>query len=140
MKLVIDASVVVKWFVEEIGSTDASRLLEDERFVFVVPSHAFGEIGNTLATYVRRGQLPREQVRGIASTLLRHLESVPADTLFAAAVDIAIEIGQTVYDTLYIALAEELDTVVATADERLLRALASTRWQRRVRNFADVTG
>jgi predicted nucleic acid-binding protein len=138
MKLVVDASVVVKWYVVEIDSEAAERLLAHEGFEFCVPAHAFGEIGNALATYVRRGLLPRSQVPEIGRRLASHVTSYPVGALLPVAVDIALEIGSTVYDALYIALAAELETAVATADERLVQAASKSSWHERVRPFAAL--
>lgn len=42
------------------------------------------------------------------------------------AVDIAFETNVIIYDALFLALAEDAETVVITADDRLLKALEGT--------------
>ncbi len=138
MKLIVDASVIIKWYVAEIDSAPARELLIDERYDFCVPAHAFGEIGNAIATYVRRGLLPRTQVAPIGHSLPERLTSYPIEKLTGPAIDIALDIGSTVYDAFYIALAIDFDTCVATADERLVVATARTAWHHRVTHFTNL--
>ena len=47
----------------------------------------------------------------------------PSAPLLEAALDIALRIGRTVYDSLYMALAVQLDCRLVTADEKLYNAL-----------------
>jgi len=140
MKLIVDASVVIKWYVAEIDTAAARQLYVDERFLFCVPGHAFGEIGNALATYVRRGLLPRSQIPHIGRQLNDRITSYPIERPIPPAIEIALEIGSTVYDALYVALAAELDSVVATADMRLVEAASRSSWRDRVNLFTHLTG
>ena len=136
MNLVIDASVIIKWFVDEIGSDEARRLLINERFRFCAPAHAFGEIGNALATHVRQGALPRIQVSEIAGSLSDQVQTFAIESLLATAIGMALDLGASVYNALYIALAADLDTVFVTADVRLIRSMRGTGWHDRVLSVA----
>jgi predicted nucleic acid-binding protein len=62
---------------------------------------------------------------------------VSLDELFDPAVRIAIETSQSFYDALYIATAELWNTVLVTADERLVEALQRTVWRKRVRALGE---
>jgi predicted nucleic acid-binding protein len=138
MRVVVDASVIVKWYVFEIDSEAAEQLLSAKHFDFCVPGHAFGEVGNALATYVRRNLLPRSQITEISRRLGDQVTSYPIEKLLPSAVDIAFDIGSTVYDAFYIALAAELDTTVATADRRLVDAASRSSWRNRVSLFTHL--
>ena len=50
--LVIDASVVIKWFVTEPHSEAALRLLDIEKR-FLAPDHVFAETANAIWKHVR---------------------------------------------------------------------------------------
>lgn len=50
------------------------------------------------------------------------------EDLIERAAEIANETGAIVYDALFLALAEDAQTVVVTADGKLLRALDGTRY------------
>ncbi len=54
------------------------------------------------------------------------------------AVEISFESGAIIYDALFLALAEDADTLVITADERLLKILEGTAHARLAHPLADV--
>jgi len=56
MTLVIDASVAFKWFVEELESDAAQRILERES-VRIAPDLVLLEIANTAWTKEQRGEI-----------------------------------------------------------------------------------
>jgi predicted nucleic acid-binding protein len=120
---VIDASIVVKWFVPEIYSTEACLLLE-QADQYVAPDLLFAHVGCVLWKKTRRGELSEEHAR----TLIRDLESlavtsIPCRDLAADAHALSLATGQTVYDSIYVALALRLGTQLITADQRLAGAL-----------------
>ena len=63
------------------------------------------------------------------------IELLPTRSLFEAATRMSIEIDQTAYDCLYLAVAVEKKCRFVTADERLLRKLHQGR-QRMLRDRA----
>jgi predicted nucleic acid-binding protein len=122
---VVDASVVIKWFVPEIHTEAARRLLLLPH-AYLAPDLLFAEVANTAWKKVRRGELGAgdgrslvEDVRGIA------VETVPCRELAGDACALAIGTGLTAYDAMYLALAVRLETRMITADERLAAALAA---------------
>jgi predicted nucleic acid-binding protein len=122
---VVDASVVIKWFVPEIHSDAARRLLEKSTH-YLAPDLVFAEVGNAIWKKVRRGELTPRQGRELAADVSNvAVESVPARGLVEDACGIAIATGLTVYDAMYVALAVRLETWLITADERLVRTAAS---------------
>ena len=71
------------------------------------------------------------------------LERVPVvlyapEDLMPRATDVVIETGAIIYDALFLALAEETDTVMVTADNKLLRTLEGTPYAHRVRPLAEA--
>ena len=72
MSVVVDASVVIKWFVPEAGSDAASRLLASEDRL-EAPDLLFAEIANAIWKKVQRGQLTRAESR----LLVRDIEKSP---------------------------------------------------------------
>src|SRR5262245_36698345 len=119
---VVDASVVLKWFIPEIHSEAAQRLLHDSH-QYVAPDLLFPEVGNAVWKRVRRGELKIDEGR----RLMRDLTDVAVETiatrdLIGDAWVIAVNAEQTVYDSTYLALAVRLETQLITADERLVRS------------------
>ena len=124
-RLVIDASVALKWLVEESESEAALALQGRD---LAAPALLRIEAANVLRTMVARGVAARGQVLD----LLRLLQSAPVmivdpdDALEGRALELAIELGHPLYDCLYLALAERLGRVLVTADGRFLKALGPT--------------
>jgi predicted nucleic acid-binding protein len=128
---VVDASVVVKWFVPEIHSDAARRLLALPH-EYVAPDLLFAETANTIWKKIRRGELTPEDGPRLVGDIGRiAVETVACRALAEDAHALANATGRTVYDAMYVALAVRLDTRLMTADDRLEAAL---------RNVAAVAG
>ena len=120
---VIDASVVVKWFVPEIHSAAAGRLLVLPH-EYVAPDLIFAETANTIWKKIRREELTAEEGQQLVADVGRiAVETVSCRALAEDAHALASATGRTVYDSMYIALAVRLKTRAITADERLESAL-----------------
>ena len=121
---VVDASVVIKWFVPEVHGDAARRLLEYSH-QYVAPDLLFAETANAVWKKVRRGELSSRHGQRLVTDLGRvAVETVSCRALAADAHALATRIGRTVYDAIYLTLAVQLETRMITADERLARALA----------------
>ena len=125
-RLVVDASVAVKWVVEEAGTEEALSLLE--RSALSAPDLLMAECANILWKKVRRGELT-EQEAGLAGQLIQRadLDVQPTRPLMLRALDLAIALDHAAYDCIYLALAVENGWRFVTADERFVRKLAELR-------------
>jgi predicted nucleic acid-binding protein len=129
VRIVADASVIVKWFVPESYSEQAQALLEDHlagRAEILAPSYAILEVANALRKYVLRGIMSIGDAReaiSILSEIDLHLYDVDTGEAMEA-LEYASRTGVTVYDAYYIILARRNNAVFYTADEKLLRRLA----------------
>ena len=120
---VVDASVVVKWFVPEIHS-DAARRLLTLPHEYAAPDLLFAEAANTIWKKIRRKELTPEDGRRLVADIGRiAVETVSCRALAEDAHALANATGRTVYDAMYLALAVRLDTRMITADDRLEAAL-----------------
>jgi predicted nucleic acid-binding protein len=114
--IVIDASVALKWVLDEPGQEAADALLDEE---LLAPALWLVEAANALWRRTRQGELTQDEARerlielGNAPVATSPIE----DDLFAAA-DLAAELGHPVYDCLYLATAIREDAYVVTADHR----------------------
>jgi len=118
---VVDASVVVKWFVPEIHSDKARRLL-DAPHEYVAPDLLFAETANTIWKKIRRKELTAEEGQRLVADMGR----IAVETCRSLAEDahaLANATARTVYDCMYVALAVRLKTRSITADETLEAAL-----------------
>jgi len=119
--VVVDASVVLKWFVPEIHTEAASRLLSSSHH-FMSPDLLFVEVGNAIWKKVRRGELTTDDANRLAldiSTVA--VETVPSKDLLIDGCALALTTGVTVYDGLYLALAVRMNAELITADDKLRR-------------------
>ena len=116
--MIVDASVAVKWLVDEADSQAAQRLLDsDEKLV--APDFVLIEVGNVLWKKAQRRQLgPEQAVAGIEALPTYFEQLVPSAALLPRALTIAIDVRHPVYDCLYLACAERLQMTLVTADVR----------------------
>jgi len=121
---VVDASLVIKWFVPEVDS-DAARRWLDAPHDYIAPELLFPETGNTVWKKVRRGELtPVEGRRLVTDLSVIAVEAVAMRGMLPDAYALALSTGITVYDATYLTLAVRLETQVITGDDRFARRLA----------------
>jgi predicted nucleic acid-binding protein len=125
---VIDASIAVKWVVEEDGTPQALALRQ--RGKLIAPELLVAECANILWKKVRRRELSKDEAV-LASRLLQaaEIELQSTRSLLEPATRIAIELDHPAYDCVYIAQAVENGCRFVTADESLVRKLAQCRQQ-----------
>jgi predicted nucleic acid-binding protein len=124
--LVIDASVAVKWLVEEDGTAEALALRG--RAKLIEPDLLTAECANIFWKKVQRGEVSKEEAL-LAAKLLQaaDIEFAPTRALLEAATRIAIELDHPAYDRLYLAVALDRNCRFVTADQRLLRKIREGR-------------
>ncbi|HEY66595.1 MAG TPA: type II toxin-antitoxin system VapC family toxin [Caldilineae bacterium] len=120
--VVVDASVSLKWALDDEEAVDQAVALRDasvveRRFDMVVPSLWVYEVTNGLVTAVRRGRLvPEGGAQAMACMLalgIRLADPDPEDVY-----EKALRHGIAAYDAAYLALAEALDASLWTGDRR----------------------
>src|ERR1700733_13965159 len=130
MKYVIDTSVDINAYVQEQDSGKAVRLRDEYHQgiqELIGPDLFPTEICNVLMILERSGKIRP----GEADLFFRHFLSeipppVPAVPLLPRALEIAKQFRQTVYDSLYVALAEREGCELVTADDKLVKAVQPT--------------
>lgn len=122
-KIVIDASVAIKWVVEENGTPDALALLQAGGLA--APDLLTAECANILWKKVRRDELLADEAVAAARLIQgADIELLPTRHLLETATSLAIELNHPAYDCVYLALALDNAWRFATADDRLRRKLA----------------
>lgn len=123
--LVIDASVAMKWLVDEDGSEAAFTLRDRD---LAAPALLRIEAANVLRTLVARQAATPDK----ALDLFALLQDAPLtivdhdEALERRALQLGLELSHPVYDCFYLALAERMGRRLITADSRFLKALSST--------------
>jgi len=136
--VVIDASVGLKWFIPEVHSTEARRWRDPSHELHTLTVFFDIEIANALWKKIQRAELSTAD----AAQILTQLPSLPVArhaevALLSSALSLAAQIQRTVYDSLYLALAIELDGRMVTADQRLYNSVSATPLANRIVWVAD---
>ncbi len=135
--IVADAPVIVKWFIEEEYSFEADLLRKaytDGLVDITVPSILKYEVLNALKY---GGAFGEDEIKEIALVLdgYEFTEYSIKGTYCLKTIEMAMRKGVTIYDVAYVALAQILDTVLHTADERLIRNVNNPELVKHIRLF-----
>jgi predicted nucleic acid-binding protein len=123
MTLIVDASIAIKWVVQEVGSTEALALRAHG--VLAAPDLFVAECATILWKKVARAELTLECATLSARVLSRSgVDLYPMHRLLEPALRIAVELNHPAYDCMYLALAMAIESRFVTADTRLLRVTA----------------
>lgn len=133
--IVIDASVAVKWFVEEHDSDLAKQLLVDEQGNLYIPDIFVVEVSATLVREANTNKADGSIFRGRLYHLIAmidqqslRLERTPPNQIMDAG-NLAIDLGHPLKDCIYLALAMELGCELVTCDARFAAKAAGV-WNR----------
>lgn len=138
IRYVVDASVVVKWFLPEDHTESARRLLHDGLELFS-PDLVRAEFGNVMWKRWRRGDLSAEAVDAALRSLGRlPLRIEPSESLMGIAWNVARLYDRSFYDGLYAALAERAGCPLVTADRRVYNTLRESNLSERPIWIEDV--
>ena len=122
---IIDASVVIKWFIEEEDSIKAILLKNEHiqgKTILIAPDLLIYEVANVLM--ISKIFTPSEIKKCLQDLYELEIDLItPSIDIILTATELAIDKGISIYDASYIALAKELDAKFITADEKLATAL-----------------
>ena len=120
---VIDASVVIKWMVDEPGSEHAVRLIDGR--TLSAPDLLTSECANILWKKVRRGELSKDEASLALELLVRaDVELVPTRAIASHAMVLSLDLDHPAYDCMYLALALERGDAFVTAERRFVRLVS----------------
>ena len=122
--IVVDASVAVKWFVNEEYSDEALKLLSKNDELHA-PYILKAEVASALRKYFIRGFISDEHVRE-SLKILSEIDIIYHEIswdLLKDALELSIKNRIMIYDAIYVSLSEKLNLEFITADERLYNSL-----------------
>jgi predicted nucleic acid-binding protein len=137
LTLVVDASVAVKWVLEEPLWEHARALLTSEAEL-VAPDFLVLDVANALWKRIRRGELDYTDAQLRIDTLIEgDPEFFESGFLIRDALELAATLDHSVYDCLYLALAVHEGTQVMTADQRFHKRVEASEYAGFIRLLAD---
>ena len=123
MAFVLDASVALAWHFDDESDAFAEAIGErSARERVIVPSHWHAEIANGLLVGERRKRTTLERIDVFAVRLAAldlEIEQLSESALFERVLPLARAHGLTVYDAIYLELAERRGLGLATLDGAL---------------------
>jgi predicted nucleic acid-binding protein len=138
--IVVDASVVAKWYVPETHHERARALRDDYlegKHDLVAPALMPFEVVTALKY---SGHYDGDRLVEASTTLPEYgIDLVPYRKLGPVA-EVAVDLDVTLYDASYVALADTTDSTAYTADGRLLEVLEGTEYAdaaAHVRSYPD---
>lgn len=138
MSLVVDASVAIEWFVEEVRS-DAARTVLDSGEPLIPPDLVVPEACNAAWKKVRRGELSQQHGVAVARALPMSFDRLIATAdLAPRAFSLGHRFDHPLYDCFYVVLAEVESATLVTDDAHLLalaRRAGLRGWARRLAHF-----
>jgi predicted nucleic acid-binding protein len=119
---VVDASVAMKWFIDEEDADKAELLLRSRELI--APAIILSEVGNGLWSKRSTSNIDRDLGRDLIGELPQLLkEIVPIEGLMRDAMQFAFDLDHPIYDCVYLALAIQRRLPLVTADKRFIGKL-----------------
>ncbi|MEB3787471.1 MAG: type II toxin-antitoxin system VapC family toxin [Desulfurococcales archaeon] len=127
-RVVLDASVVIKWVINDKYTEHALRLRDDHldgRVDVYAPDLLLAEVGSALRKYVIHGILNKSQAEEALKLIIQSGIKITSayennGSMLLDAMNLSLELGVTYYDALYLALARMINAPFYTANEKLL--------------------
>lgn len=135
--LVLDASIVLKWYKQEIHSEIAVKIKDE--FIegiheIVVPDLLLYELTNAM----RFNKDFNEEFIKESLTNFIDLDTditIPTDEIINSAIELSYKHDITIYDAIYVALAESIDATFITADEKLYEKIKDLEFVRFITSY-----
>ena len=123
---VVDTSALIRLFIPDgplpVGFKKFLRGVEREFNTAIAPELLVAEAANVINKKQKSGELAGNESDPLLSDLLSvPIRLFPHRPILLRALEMAREYDLTVYDTLYLALAEEHGAVIFSADNQLLK-------------------
>jgi predicted nucleic acid-binding protein len=124
-KIILDSSVIAKWFFPESGSEKALELKEQfakNELSIAIPVLFYYEMNNILRTAIKSYRIETEDAtKAFAALTQLNFIAYSSIDLLSETLTTALRYDISSYDASYVALAEELQVPFMTADQKLLK-------------------
>lgn len=126
VKLVVDASVAVKWFATEKYSEKALKIRDayfNGDLELLAPDLIYYEVANALRFHRKLKFSKDDIVNAINSIKLLHITCPPSKLDWLKASELSLGFNISMYDAIYIAFAINRECRLVTSDEKLYNKL-----------------
>lgn len=124
MRLVIDASIAVKWLISELGTDRALALYDRASGQMHAPDLLFVEVAGVVVRRANERLIDQDAARDTLDEWMT-MSAAPAVTghaisreMVRSAALLAIDLGHPIKDCVYLALAREFGCLLVTADAK----------------------
>ena len=139
-RLVVDASVALKWFVPETDSGQAVRMLGPGNDL-LAPAYILIELANALRTSCALQRITEPlAAQAVADARSYFSRTVEDALLIRRAFDMAVGIGHPIYDCLYLVAAQLEAAQLITSDAKFVAKLSLTPYASDVVLLSDWKG
>lgn len=125
---VVDASVAVKLVLSESDSHLArSWVTSAESGILIAPDLLHIEVASAALKRLRLGLTDGKTAAEAVQSVGGFFDEItPTVSLVASALAISVRTGSSVYDSIYLSLAQRLNVPLVTADERLVKRVQAS--------------
>ncbi|MFO8018587.1 MAG: type II toxin-antitoxin system VapC family toxin [Promethearchaeia archaeon] len=139
-KLIVDANILVKWFIQEKNSNIALMIRDkflDGKVELIIPHFLFYQVLNALKY---SGLFTREEINnaGVSLENYRFTSKRIQGEIRESMVKIAIRHNISIYDAAYIALSINWGEIFCTADEKIIKKLPEE-LKKNVKNLNEIS-
>ncbi|MFQ6123568.1 MAG: type II toxin-antitoxin system VapC family toxin [Candidatus Heimdallarchaeota archaeon] len=135
--IVLDASVILKWFVEEEWSEIAANIKSEYskgKFTIAVPSLVFYEVANVLRYKTEFGL--KDVTVALTSLYALQFEIWGFENILARkTIELAYNYGITIFDAAYLGLAALKECRIYTVDEVLVKKTKDFNYMAHIREW-----
>ncbi len=135
--IVVDASVAMKWFVEEVLHAEARNIFKYRQDI-QAPDFIMIEIANVAWKKAARDEIERDQALHIIRLAADSIPSlIPAIEILERAAELAFAFHHPVYDCLYLACLIDQSDILVTGDKRFFNKIQGTDLAKQIRFLDD---
>ena len=128
MILVVDASIAIKWFVEEERRHFARRLLGED-VTRAAPALILTEVANALRKKVASNEVTADQARAALAALPDCFSNlIASEAILATAFEMSLELNHFLGDCVYLACAQLVGGQMITDDRKFLERVSATKY------------
>lgn len=124
-QIIVDANIIVKWFVEEDDSKSALKIRDmfiNGQIDLIVPYLIFFEVLNALRYSKLFDQVELNEISVSLENYGLNIINIK-DEIRENMIDIALKYDLSIYDAAYVSLALNFKGVLFTADEKIIKKL-----------------